>query len=540
MKKYSNYLLLLLIGIAILRIPGLFQPILDMDESVFSEFANIILSGGIPYIDALDNKPPLIYYFFAAVYSLFGMGSLAAVHGVTTLVVMATALMVYFLGRETAGKRTGLFAALIFTALAHTYEPKYISTNAETLMNLPLVIASFIFIKYRQLSIKNIFPLMLSGFCIGIAILINYKAGIIAVVFILFSLINSFFPLSSLSQTRNRFLGESARLFITGFAACLPIGIILLYFYHINCLDEFLYWGFSYNFGYISSGTQSVPFIKTFARTGAFVLCCAPAWFIIIPFLKKKLFFHCKSLASGDGSSIHRNFFFILTWFGFSFYAAALGGRTYGHYFIQLIIPLAVLSAMAVTVYFYPGNEDPDSIPGRDFRKTKAFFWGFLCLVTVACFIGRINIGLTYELVHYPNRDAVPAFETVGTYIKKNSSAADKIFAWGWATPVYHFAERRCSSRFLIADFVSGRVFGTPNDSDNIRNEFSKKVMKDFLIELKEKPPVYFIDTAPSHFFGYGRFPLKKYPELAEIIQEEYKLVDSIKKIDIYKRKKNL
>jgi hypothetical protein len=69
-NRFIKHILLLTGLIFVLRIPVLYQHIIDIDETAFSEFASIMLNGGLPYIDAVDNKPPLTYYFFYCIYVL--------------------------------------------------------------------------------------------------------------------------------------------------------------------------------------------------------------------------------------------------------------------------------------------------------------------------------------------------------------------------------------------------------------------------------------------------------------------------------------
>jgi len=224
-----------------------------------------------------------------------------------------------------------------------------------------------------------------------------------------------------------------------------------------------------------------------------------------------------------DGREV-RFILFILLWTIFSFYAVVLGGRTYGHYFIQLIVPLSILAGIAYKKIVPAG-------------KKKIYFWGYLVLLNLIFFVSRLDINATYRLINYPNRQADIDYRIIGEYIKDNSLPGDKIYAWGWATPVYHYADRRCSSRFLISDFVSGRIFGTENSSNIIQSNINKEPGKAFISDLEKSPPEYFIDTSPADHYGYGRFPIKQYPELYNYILNNYKLVKSINKVDIYKRK---
>ena len=520
MSRHKKYLLFIMLAIFILRIPGLYQPILDIDECAFAEFANKILEGYIPYIDVVDNKPPLTYYTIALIFLIFGKNNLPAVHLVTTLMVMATAFLVFVTGKELRGVKTGIISAIIFTALAHTYEPKYISTSGEALINLPLMLSSLIFIKYAELKRASIPAFIIAGLSLGIATLINYKAGILAAVFTLQGLLIRGLLVESPSRIRS-LLRELIRLSIIGLCTAAPIAVILVYFYYRGNLPDFLYWGFAYNFRYIETGAQTMPILKTMGRIGYFIFCTLPVWLLSVVYLKKSFLNRSREMLKGNSTA--QGYFFLLVWLAFSFYAATLGGRTYGHYFIQLIAPLALFGGLAY---------DSIAMSGR-VSKT---FWGFLAILTVLFFISRVDINTTYRLVNYPNWRSDINYRLVGEYIRENSAPDNSIYAWGYATPIYYYSDRRCSARFLISDYISGRVFGTPNDSNIIRTSQDSDAWRDFISDLHENPPLYFIDTSPADHFGYRRFPIKNYTELYDFISAHYRLDRTINKIDIYTR----
>lgn len=510
-----------MLAIFILRIPGLYQPILDIDECAFAEFANKIIEGYVPYIDVVDNKPPLTYYTVALIFLVFGKNNLLAVHLVTTLMVMATALLVYITGKEIRDEKTGIISAIIFTALAHTYEPKYISTSGEALINLPLILSSFIFIKYLDLKKSYIPAFIIGGLSLGIATMINYKAGILAIVFTIQGLLIRGVLDANPSRIRS-LIRELIRLSITGIFTIIPIAVILAYFYYKGNLHEFLYWGFAYNFRYIEAGAQAMPILKTMGRIGYFIFCTLPVWVLSVIYVKKSFSPYTREILRGGNAAQH--YFFLILWLAFSFYAATLGGRTYGHYFIQLIVPLSLFSGLAYA-----------DIVTMSERAIK-FFWGFLAVLTVLFFVSRIDINTTYRLIDYPNWRSDVNYRLVGHYIKKNSSPGNSIYAWGYATPVYYYSDRRCSTRFLISDYISGRVFGTPNDSSIIRSSQDSDAWRDFISDLHKNPPMYFVDTSTANHFGYSRFPIKNYPELYGLISKHYRLDRTVNKIDIYKR----
>ncbi|HRX49320.1 MAG TPA: glycosyltransferase family 39 protein [Spirochaetota bacterium] len=518
MNRFAKYTLWIAGLIFVLRIPVLYQHIIDIDETAFSEFASIMLNGGLPYIDAVDNKPPMTYYFFYLVYALTGIKSLITVHFFTTIWVIITGICIYLFGNRLKDDKTGLVASLLFVFMMHTYEPKYISSNGETLINLFLVLSSYIFLFINTAGARKILLHILSGVLLGLAIMTNYKAGILAFVFIIQSLIIGPF----LSHNRQiRFMEGLVKLFITGFSSFIPV-VLFAFFFHVKGnLNEAVFWGFLYNFGYIESGKGAFSSLKIVGRTGYFILLTLPAWIAALKYISANL---KKFKLSGRAESVdaeYSHFAFLTLWLGFSIYGAAIGGRGYGHYFIQIVPPLALISAAGYTFV-------------KQYKKT---FWLWLLLPAVIFTASRIDIIKTYEILNYPNYKSEISFRKAGEYIKSVSAPDDRIYAWGWATPVYYFADRRSASRFIISDFVSGRVFGTANTSGAVRNELTEKFLPVLIEDLKKNKPRYFVDTSPSGFFGYDRFPLKFFPELNSFINNYYDRETEIDGLVVYRRR---
>src|SRR5437870_1867731 len=63
-----SLLIPLLVGLLV-KEPELLLPI-GPDQGTYSYVAERILAGGLPYVDAWDNKPPATYYAHAAVLAL--------------------------------------------------------------------------------------------------------------------------------------------------------------------------------------------------------------------------------------------------------------------------------------------------------------------------------------------------------------------------------------------------------------------------------------------------------------------------------------
>ena len=62
---------IILFTIAI-RLPSLLHPQPIDSEAMYSVVANEIVDGGRPYVDAVERKPPLLFWTYAAVFKIAG------------------------------------------------------------------------------------------------------------------------------------------------------------------------------------------------------------------------------------------------------------------------------------------------------------------------------------------------------------------------------------------------------------------------------------------------------------------------------------
>jgi hypothetical protein len=67
------------------RLPAILHPLSIDDEAGYSVIANEIVDGGRPYIDAVDRKPPLLFWTYAAVFEVAGKYNWKALHLVSVL-----------------------------------------------------------------------------------------------------------------------------------------------------------------------------------------------------------------------------------------------------------------------------------------------------------------------------------------------------------------------------------------------------------------------------------------------------------------------
>ena len=503
--KNKNYLFVLMfLLILFLRIPALYHTIIDIDEAAFAEFANKWLGGAVPYVGVYDNKPILTYFFYYIIFYLFGINNLFAVHVATIFLVFVSAIVIYWFIEKITGIHEAIAASMFFIFLMHTYEPKYIATNTETLYTLPVLLA-FVWYYLVLWEKKNLLYAVLSGICVGISFLINYKAGIILAAFGIFGI----YLLFMASDKKDELLRQIKILGSMCIGFLIPVCIAILYFYNKGALSEFINLGFLYNFKYIQSGMATVPYLKAIARFLLFVLCSLPLWIII-----KQLWVR-KSKLKTD-----KNILLILIWIALSIFAVMLGWRAYGHYFIQLALPLSLLGGLSIR-----------HVPTIYIKRSYVY----LTVMAIIFMLSRINIPLTYHYLGDSNALSDFAYKKVASKVQSLTSPEDTMFVWGSGAVAYIYANRRCSSKIIITDYVSGRQFGVTNeDMGENMNKYISYLRHEFIYEFMKYPPAIFIDTAPSGYYGYDKFPLEKFQELNAIIQKNYTFHITIDNMNIY------
>jgi hypothetical protein len=63
-----------------IRLPSLVHPQPIDSEAMYSVVANEIVDGGRPYVDAVERKPPLLFWTYAAVFKVAGKFNWKALH----------------------------------------------------------------------------------------------------------------------------------------------------------------------------------------------------------------------------------------------------------------------------------------------------------------------------------------------------------------------------------------------------------------------------------------------------------------------------
>src|SRR5258708_28632108 len=97
------------------RLPSLLHPQPIFNEAIYSVVANEIVDGGRPYVDAVERKPPLLFWTYAAVFKVAGKFNWKVLHIVALVWTLCAMMGLYVIGRELFDRNVAFIAALFYT-----------------------------------------------------------------------------------------------------------------------------------------------------------------------------------------------------------------------------------------------------------------------------------------------------------------------------------------------------------------------------------------------------------------------------------------
>ncbi|MDE2302519.1 MAG: glycosyltransferase family 39 protein [Sphingomonadales bacterium] len=485
---------------AVIRLPALLYARAIDDEAVYAVVARVMLAGGLPYRDAIERKPPLLFAVYWAIFGLFGPDNWLALHGVMLVWVLLTMLGLFWLVRRLFDTTSGVIAALLYAVLQPWATAKNLAFNGEVLMNLPLVAAYALALRPRPGGTRA----FAAGLLLAIAFLLKQPAAIAAV------------PLGCyLLFARNRAAGVFPREAIVlgaGFALVLAATVAVLWWFGI--LGEAWYW---------TVADHTVPYVfwfHGFVHTVLFAIIALPV--LLALGWRGRL-----RIAWRDHGA---EFAAVLGWLAVSVIGASAGGRFYPHYFIQLLPPLGVLTA---PVFAMAARAQPR---GR---------WNLASFAAAWLALGSV---ITFAVESVQLRASAPS--PAGLWLRAHSAPGDRIFVWGQQTPLYLDADRLPASRYIATFPLTGYIFGGAVPGLATRDRIVPGAWSNLFADFRAHPPRYIVDTQASPAAalpfkspaGIARLAasdyhaMKDFPQFAQFVAQHYRRVAAPGDDVIYER----
>lgn len=491
-KLHREHIILFVILLVtfLMRLPSLFEPFWYGDEGIFAAVGRALNFGKILYIDTWDNKPPMIYLTYAAIFNLFGV-SMFGLRLVTAIVVLVTTACIYEIAIKLTSKKRALIAAFVFGLLTslRIFEGNLALT--EIFMILPITAAMLLAI-YRKFDFVSLFC---AGFLFAVASLYKqvgaFEAGALGIFL--------FFYLKSFKK-----FFVSGLILTAGFA--IPYLLTVLYFAKQGIVGEFIFGAFTYYQIYLDESPQFTILVN--------LLKYLPIITIIVYCLILKRRGHKIGLL-----------YLILFWMAFSFLGSYFSGRAYGHYLVQAIPSLSLALVLI--------RKD------LKFNREKIIFSALFFLPFVGLTLLLFSTVFKWnpiEQVRYWNNFITLANGTksvdeynnffdgnVNTimglkdFLKIHGAIGQSIYIWGDYPWLYAITDADNPSRYV----TSFHVFGVPPDIGR----------EEVIADLVQKKPEYIIK--PKNSIGY-------FAEFENFVASDYTFVFKVDEADIFvKSQKN-
>ncbi|HUL99080.1 MAG TPA: glycosyltransferase family 39 protein, partial [Mycobacterium sp.] len=296
--------------------------ILDVDEAIHIVGSWQLLRGVHLYAGFVDNKPPLLYVYYAAAQLLFGRGMLA-VHLATVLItVPLTALGVSAFFRH---DRRGVIAGLTILVYGAAYIAHDMhAANCEILMLLP---ATWALVALRdEARASDARWAFLAGALLGTSVLFKQPGAVwlpaLAV------------AIAVAPWNRASLLAVRLLALVVGFAA--PLALTWAFFASRGDAKALLYWTIIYNFGYAQQPMERSEILLRFAK-------------YFMPFVVGTLGLWLVARRTWSWRLLSRYQRTLLAGVLIGCVPMVLTGfRMYPHYFVPVYTPLALAAAPAL------------------------------------------------------------------------------------------------------------------------------------------------------------------------------------------------
>ncbi len=481
-------------GVLLTRLPSFHGAIINIDECDFVLIARMMRTGALPYVGAVDIKPPLTYVVFWAA-SFFGSSVLPA-RVLAASFLLGTVFLVRAAARLwTDDDRVGVAAAWV-TLIASLCELPWASS--ETFMNLPVAAALYAFARAHRSRARGWD--LAAGLAIGGATLFKHQAAV------LLPALGAAVAWTGFSRRDAR---AFARLALLGAGFAVPWATTIGLYAALGHLPELVDWVFRRNFGYVGNVHAGVA-----SRVGAVAFAVGGCVLLHGLALREAARVRRDPVGLGYGLAL------LLTWVGVS-----LGGRFYQHYFLQFGPVLGLLAARPLSALLEGW--------GALAPRRRGVVVALLALPVVAwAAYGLVRIPLR----DYPSQDAKTAI--VAAWLRANTAPSDRLFVWGDFTPVYYQADRLPGTRYLMTAVHMGNF--DPADLPpgfDVAPFRSERDVAATLRDLEANRPGWVVDTAPADIHHWSRVPLEKFPSLRAYIDAHYSEVASPAGARVYRRR---
>ncbi|MFJ3232069.1 ArnT family glycosyltransferase [Streptomyces sp. NPDC086787] len=450
---------------ALTRAPSFARPLWNPDEGYLAVQARILAQGGQLYETVVDRKPPFVPWLYQAAFALGGSGSLTTVRILAVLAQLLTAVLLASLARRRWGDTAGRTAGLLHLLISVGLNPEDAQAAGFEVFILPSTAAAMWCADRRRWGA--------AGTAVAAAFLTKQTGGAVLLPVVWLALRHGA-PRTALPR-----LAAGAVLPVLGAAlATNPAG--------------FVFWTVTGSGSYATfTGSELHVLSRGLANTAILAVACAG----LIPPVVRLLRTPRTGTAPAD----------LWLWPASSALAVALGLHFFGHYYLQLTPPLALLATAALQV-----------LPRK--RLTAAVLTSVGCC---ALFLAWGLLAPRPELTHA---------QRLASAVASRTAHADRVLVWGIHPETYWLAARTPASRYLTAGLLTNYSGG--RDGPRIGEKYGVEgAWPVFRAEMTTHAPALVVDDSRGKPYAPARVPT-----LRRLLTARYEQVGEVDGAVLYAR----
>jgi hypothetical protein len=500
-KVCFGFLLLLIFLVITIRTRFNMIPF-ERDEGIYGYIGKLLLDGKIPYQDFQEQKFPGLFYFYAFMVGVFG-DTVKGLHTGFMYLNIVTLLLLYFTSRKLFSPIAGLISAITFAFVSLTPNLSGFTVQAEHGVAFFISLGLF-FYSYYNATNKWYYNFFM-GMSFGMAFMTK-TSGVFLGLWGGLALFVGF--LFTKEKKIKDFIIEAGIYIGAVFSV---IGFFFLIILMKGSFADMMFWAYEIPKNYVGKipyedGVKYFNYAKDAIVQNHKYLWVHGVLAAGVLFIKP-ISWKMKITA--------------LLLFFFSFCTIVPGYYFYGHYWIQTIPGLAILSGltyygimMLIQTTFKFNNV-----------KTKYVYLAIFIIFTFK------HVDALKSYYFHPNYERIlrsvygsnpfPESMEIGNYINANSKPEDDIVVIGSEPQIYFYTHKKCASRFA---YFATLVDDVPQH---------KQWQRDFIADVEKQKPRYviFFNHAISLFRqpntdGYIFEWLNKYT------QENFQIIGLVDMVD--------
>ncbi len=418
-------LIFILIGVAVLRLPTLFEPNRYADEDIYLVLGQGLRKGLVFYRDIHDNKPPLLYLMAAVAGNVMWFRLILMIWNLVNVAV------IWKLAERLIKKKWLVtLVTVLFGIFSSVPLIEGNIANGEIFMIMPITGAVLLLVTSYKLQVTS-----WRYFWVGIL----FAIGFLFKVPVFFDMVGVGFWLivyraKGIAEVIKKIFDRKIWLLLVGFLT--PVLLSIAYYFVLGAGEVYLRSALGQNIGYLASwgGSEVRPFYESglFQRGLAVVV-----WMVGLWLMRKRLGYE---------------FGLVGLWLVMALFGANLSGRPYPHYMIQILVPGSLLIGLMLVK-----KDLWKWVVGRGLMVTvgltiwKYDYWYYQSWPYYENF-ARYVIG-DKSRVEYESfwGEGVLRNERIAKYIRLQTDKDERIFVWGTEPAIYALSERLPVGRYTVA-----------------------------------------------------------------------------------------